>query len=86
MWTSVDLQMPSTSPCPIFPTVPVPASKTASRIRLISLIVGKFAMGGQEIEDVFKLFFIVVSLDFFMFDWFAKCESGQAGNRKRRIY
>ena len=36
----------------------------------------------QEIENVLKLLFVVVSFDFFMFDWFTKCESSESSDIK----
>ena len=56
--------------------------ETACRVRLIALVMRKFAVACQKVENVLELLFVVVSLDFFMFDRFAKCESGQADNRK----
>ena len=72
--------MPSASPCPTF--LAVPAAKTASGVRLVAFVIGKFAAGSQKVEDVFKLLLVVVSLDFFMFDWLTECESSQAIDRK----
>ena len=54
----------------------MPATKTASRVRLVAFVIGKFAAGSQKVEDVLKLLFVVVSLNFFMFDWLTECESG----------
>ena len=39
-------------------------------------------MRGQKVENVLELLFVVVSLNFFMFDWFTECESSESSDIK----
>ena len=54
--------------------------ETACRVRLIALVMGKFAVRGQKVENVLELLFVVVSLNFFMFNWFTECESSESSD------